>query len=77
MSFDENDAFDFGLLSQIRGGASPISRSPPRTTQRQINAAGQRIVQRQINSQPTITCGLASAVNVLVTKDMLLEPYQD
>ena len=43
----------------------------------QINSAGQAVVQRQINIQPTITVRPGFGVNVLVTKDMVLEPYQD
>jgi type IV secretory pathway VirB10-like protein len=41
----------------------------------QINSAGQALVQRQINIQPTITVRPGFGVNVLVTKDMILEPY--
>jgi type IV secretion system protein TrbI len=41
----------------------------------QINSAGQAIVQRQLNLQPTITVRPGFPVNLIVTKDILLEPY--
>jgi type IV secretion system protein TrbI len=43
----------------------------------QINSAGQAVVARQINIQPTITVRPGFGVNVIVTKDMILEPYVD
>jgi type IV secretory pathway VirB10-like protein len=41
----------------------------------QLNNAGQAIVQRQINLQPTITVRPGFPVNLIVTKDIVLEPY--
>jgi type IV secretion system protein TrbI len=43
----------------------------------QINSAGQAVVARQLNLQPTITIRPGFGVNVVVTKDMVLEPYLD
>jgi type IV secretory pathway VirB10-like protein len=43
----------------------------------QINSAGQAVVARQINLQPTITVRPGFGVNVIVTKDMILTPYVD
>jgi type IV secretion system protein VirB10 len=39
------------------------------------NQAGQQIVQRQLQIQPTIEIQPGAAFNVLVVKDMVLEPY--
>jgi len=52
-----------------------LAQSAARNAAGQINAAGQGIVQRQINIQPTITVRPGFGVNVIVTKDMILEPY--
>ncbi len=41
----------------------------------QINNAGQAIVSRQLNLQPTITVRAGFPVNLVVTKDIVLEPY--
>jgi type IV secretory pathway VirB10-like protein len=54
-----------------------LAQSAARNAAGQINAAGQGIVQRQINIQPTITVRPGFGVNVLVTKDMVLEPYTE
>ena len=40
-----------------------------------INDAGQQIVRRQLNVAPTITIRPGFPVRVLVTRDLVLEPY--
>lgn len=40
-----------------------------------INRTGQKIVDKMLNRQPTITIAPGFAVNVFVNKDMILEPY--
>lgn len=52
-----------------------LAQSAARNAAGQINQAGQGIVQRQLNLQPTITVRPGFGVNVIVTKDMILEPY--
>lgn len=52
-----------------------LAQSAARNAAGQINQAGQGIVQRQLNLQPTITVRPGFGVNVIVTKDMVLEPY--
>lgn len=54
-----------------------LAQSAARNAAGQINAAGQGVVQRQLNIQPTITVRPGFGVNVIVTKDMVLEPYVD
>lgn len=75
-----------GLSTVLSLGAQAVAGDPsgfqPNLAQRaasnaagQINSAGQSVVQRQINLQPTITVRPGFGVNVIVTKDMVLEPY--
>jgi type IV secretory pathway VirB10-like protein len=54
-----------------------LAQQASRNAAGQINAAGQGIIQRQLNLQPTITVRPGFGVNVIVTKDMVLEPYVD
>lgn len=54
-----------------------LAQSAARNAAGQINQAGQGIVQRQLNLQPTITVRPGFGLNVIVTKDMVLEPYTD
>jgi type IV secretion system protein VirB10 len=42
-----------------------------------VNQIGQRIVGRSLNVQPTITIRPGFPVRVLVTRDLVLEPYGD
>ncbi len=53
------------LVSAIRGGA-----------QGTINDAGQQIVRRQLSIQPALTIRPGFPVRVIVTRDLVLEPYQ-
>lgn len=58
-SSDESD-----LLSAIRDGASDS-----------IGQTGRQIVQRQLNIAPTLTIRPGFPVGVIVTRDLVLEPY--
>jgi type IV secretion system protein VirB10 len=42
-----------------------------------INQVGQQLTRRDLNVQPTITVRPGYAVNVIVTKDIVLPPYPD
>lgn len=53
------------LAQAIRSGAS-----------QSINQAGERVVGRSLNIQPTITIRPGFPVRVLVTRDLVLEPYR-
>lgn len=44
--------------------------------QRTFNQAGQRIVNRQLNVQPTIRVRPGWRLNVIVNKDLVLQPYE-
>lgn len=54
-----------------------LAQTAARNAAGQINNAGQAIVARQINIQPTITVRPGFAANLRVTKDIILEPYAD
>ncbi len=41
-----------------------------------LHQAGQRIVQKDLNIQPTITVRPGWLVRVIVHKDLVLRPYQ-
>lgn len=58
---DESD-----LVRALRDGAADS-----------INRAGQRIVERQLSVQPTITIRPGLPVRVILSRDLVLEPYGD
>jgi type IV secretion system protein TrbI len=55
---------DDQLIGAIRNGAQDT-----------INDAGQQIVQRQLNVAPTLTIRPGFPVRIIVTRDLVLEPY--
>jgi type IV secretion system protein VirB10 len=55
---------DERLIQAIRNGAQDT-----------INDAGQQIVQRQLQVRPTLTIRPGFPVRVIVTRDLVLEPY--
>ncbi|SFA95303.1 type IV secretion system protein VirB10 [Rhizobium sp. NFR07] len=61
LATDDNDR----LIRAIRDGAQDT-----------INQAGQQIVQRQLQVPPTLTMRPGFPVRVIVTKDLVLEPYR-
>ncbi|MDW9658514.1 conjugal transfer protein TraI [Sinorhizobium meliloti] len=61
LAADDNDR----LISAIRDGAQDT-----------INDAGQQIIRRQLNVQPTLTIRPGFPVRVIVTRDLMLEPYR-
>lgn len=61
LATDDNDR----LISAIRGGAQDT-----------INQAGQQIIQRQLQVAPTLTVRPGFPVRVIVTRDLVLEPYR-
>lgn len=55
---------DSDIIRALRNGASDS-----------INQTGQQIVQRQLNIAPTLTIPPGFPVRVIVTRDLVLEPY--
>lgn len=60
LTMDEDDR----LIQAIRSGAQDT-----------INDAGQQIIQRQLQVAPTLTIRPGFPVRVIVTRDLVLEPY--
>lgn len=57
---------DSDIVRALRAGAADsVSRS------------GQQVVERQLNIQPTLTIRPGFAVRVILTRDLVLEPYGD
>ena len=67
-----------GVGSQIGfGGAeNDLVRAIRESTQQSANQAGQRIVQKDLNIQPTITVRPGWPLRVIIHKDLVLRPYQ-
>lgn len=55
---------------------SDLVRALQVSTQQTTNRAGQRLVERQINVQPTITVRPGWPLRVIVHKDIVLRPYE-
>lgn len=62
LATDDNDR----LIRAIRDGAQDT-----------INQAGQQIVQRQLQVAPTLTIRPGFPIRVIVTRDLVLEPYRN
>jgi type IV secretion system protein TrbI len=57
-------------------GDSDIIRALRESTGQTTNRAGQRLVERQLNVQPTITVRPGWPLRVIVHKDIVLRPYR-
>ncbi|WP_439612814.1 TrbI/VirB10 family protein [Reyranella sp.] len=55
---------------------SDIVRALRRGTGDTVNQAGQQVVRRNLNIQPTLTIRPGYHVRVIVTRDLVLEPYR-
>jgi type IV secretion system protein TrbI len=77
--------FRAGLLSTLLGvGAelgnnsdSDIARAIRDGAQESVGEAGQEVVRRQLEIRPTLTVRPGHLVRVIVTRDLILEPYGD
>jgi type IV secretion system protein TrbI len=55
---------------------SDLVRALQQSTQATTNRAGQRLIERQLNAQPTITVRPGWPLRIIVHKDILLRPYR-
>lgn len=55
---------------------SDLVRAIEMSTQQNINQAGQRITQKNLNLQPTITIRPGTPLRVIVHKDLILRPFK-
>ncbi|MCA6114965.1 TrbI/VirB10 family protein [Bradyrhizobium sp. WSM 1738] len=66
-----------GTQLSIDNDESDLVKALRQSTQQTTNRAGQRLVERQLDVQPTITVRPGWPLRVIVSKDLLLKPYQD
>ena len=77
--------FRAGLLSTMlsvgaelgRSGDNDIARAIRDGAQESVGDAGQEVVRRQLEIRPTLTIRPGHPVRVVVTRDLVLEPYGD
>ena len=65
-----------GTEFSLGSDESDLVRAIRESTQQNINRAGQRITERNLNIQPTITVRPGWPLRVIVHKDLILRPYQ-
>jgi type IV secretory pathway VirB10-like protein len=67
-----------GVGRQLAFGSSDsdLVKALQQSTQSTTNRAGQRLVERQLNVQPTITVRPGWPLRVIVHKDLVLRPYR-
>lgn len=65
-----------GSEAGTSGDEDELVRAIRRGGSQSINQTGQRVVGRALNVQPTITIRPGFPVRVLVTRDLVLEPYR-
>jgi type IV secretion system protein VirB10 len=67
-----------GVGSQLAFGSSDsdLVRALQQSTQATTNRAGQRLVEKNLNVQPTITVRPGWPLRVIVHKDLILRPYR-
>ncbi|MBS0220923.1 MAG: TrbI/VirB10 family protein [Proteobacteria bacterium] len=67
-----------GVGAQIgfSSAQSDLVQAVRESTQQSVNQAGQRIVQKDLNIQPTITVRPGWPLRVIVHKDLILRPYR-
>jgi len=67
-----------GVGSELAFGSSDsdLVRALQQSTQSTTNRAGQRLVERNLNVQPTITVRPGWPLRVIVHKDLVLKPYR-
>jgi type IV secretion system protein VirB10 len=58
------------------GNNGDIIQALRRGSSDSLNQTGQKVVQRNLNIQPTLTVGPGFPVRVIVNRDLVLEPYK-
>jgi type IV secretion system protein VirB10 len=66
-----------GTQLSISNNESDLVKELRESTQQTTNRAGQRLVERQLDVQPTITVRPGWPLRVIVSKDLVLRPYQE
>ncbi len=67
-----------GLCTELSLGndKSDLVRAIRESTQQNVNRAGQRITERNLNIQPTITVRPGWLLRIIVHRDLVLRRYQ-
>ena len=66
-----------GLGTDLSFGKSDIARAISQSTQQSGTRAGEQLVGRELDVQPTLTVPPGWPVRVLVDKDLILQPWKD
>ncbi|WP_225708134.1 TrbI/VirB10 family protein, partial [Bradyrhizobium cenepequi] len=66
-----------GTQLSIGNDESDLVKALRESTQQTTNRAGQRLVERELDVQPTITVRPGWPLRVIVSKDLMLKPYQE
>lgn len=66
-----------GTQASFGNSQSNLVEAIRESTQESTNQAGQRIVEKDLNVQPTITIRPGFRLNVVVHKDLVLTPYRE
>ncbi|MCK0166211.1 conjugal transfer protein TraI [Jannaschia sp. S6380] len=64
-------------LEAGRDGEDAIADAIRDSAQQTVGTAGERIIQRQLEMPPTLTIRPGTPVNVIVTRDLVLEPLRE
>jgi len=66
-----------GTQLSLGNDESDLVKALRESVQQTTNRAGQRLIERQLDVQPTITVRPGWPLRVIVSKDLVLKPYQD
>jgi type IV secretion system protein TrbI len=67
---------ELGAGSDANGNNAGIVQALRRGSSDSLNQTGQKVVQRNLNIQPTLTIRPGFPVRVIVNRDLVLEPYR-
>ncbi|WP_352906708.1 TrbI/VirB10 family protein [Mesorhizobium sp. M0816] len=65
-----------GTEHTVGSDQSDLVRAPQQSAQQSRNEAGQRLVEKNFNIQPTLTIRPGWPLRVIVEKDLVLQPYR-
>jgi len=66
-----------GTQLSLDSDESDLVKALRESVQQTTNRAGQRLIERELDVQPTITVRPGWPLRVIVSKDLVLKPYQD
>jgi type IV secretion system protein TrbI len=67
---------ELGAGADADNGNSAIIQALRRGAGDSLNQTGQQVVRRNLNIQPTLTIRPGFPVRVMITRDLVLEPYK-